>query len=101
MITLSVIFLKAINTPSSIHIHCSVILAIFSPFSESFISERWLLEDQREALEPKIFNSNATSIHSTAAFIPFSVGSANCVGITSMASRFDLAFAPGYTNPLL
>ena len=82
----------------------------FSPFSDSFVPERWLSEDQREALEPKIFNSQIEFIHNTAAFIPFSVGPANCVGknlawmelrmvITLMASRFDLAFEPGY-NPL-
>jgi cytochrome P450 len=82
----------------------------FSPLSESFIPERWLSEDQREALEPNIFNSQIEFIHNTAAFIPFSVGPANCVGknlawmelrmvITLMASRFDLAFEPGY-NPL-
>ena len=82
----------------------------FSPLSESFIPERWLSEDQREALEPNIFNSKTQFIHNTAAFIPFSVGPANCVGknlawmelrmvITLMASRFDLAFEPGY-NPL-
>ena len=82
----------------------------FSPLSDSFVPERWLSEDQREALEPKIFNSQTEFIHNTAAFIPFSVGAANCVGknlawmelrmvITLMASRFDLAFEPGY-NPL-
>ena len=82
----------------------------FFPFSESFIPERWLSKDQREALEPKIFNSKTQFMHNTAAFIPFSVGPANCVGknfawmelrmvMTLMASRFDLAFEPGY-NPL-
>ena len=79
----------------------------FSPLSDSFIPERWLSEDQREALEPKIFNSQTEFIHNTAAFIPFSTGPANCVGknlawmemrmvITLMASRFDLAFDPAY-----
>ena len=82
----------------------------FSPLSESFVPERWLSEDQREALEPNIFNSQTEFIHNTAAFIPFSMGPANCVGknlawmemrmvITLMASRFDLDFEPGY-NPL-
>ena len=52
----------------------------FSPLSDSFVPERWLSEDQREALEPKIFNSQTEFIHNTAAFIPFSVGPANCVG---------------------
>jgi len=82
----------------------------FYPFSNSFIPERWLSEDQREVLEPKIFNPQTEFIHNNAAFIPFSVGPANCVGknlawmelrmvITLMASRFDIAFEPGY-NPL-
>jgi cytochrome P450 len=81
----------------------------FSPHPESFIPERWLPQDQRETLEPKIFNSEKF-IHNTGAFIPFSIGPANCVGknlawmelrmvITLMASRFDLAFEPGY-DPL-
>ena len=82
----------------------------FSPLSDSFVPERWLSEDERQALEPKIFNSQTEFIHNLAAFIPFSVGPANCIGknfawmelrmvIALMASRFDLAFEPGY-HPL-
>jgi len=61
-------------------------------------------------LEPKIFNSQTEFIHNTAASIPFSFCPANCAGknfawmelrmvVTLIASRFDLAFEPGY-NPL-
>ncbi|KAF8802471.1 cytochrome P450 [Phlegmacium glaucopus] len=81
----------------------------FSPLPDAFIPERWLPEDQRQVLEPKIFNSQTEFIHNTAAFIPFSVGPANCAGkslawmemrmvVTLMTSRFDLAFEPSY-NP--
>jgi len=103
------ISLKAI-TPLSIHIHYSGILVIFSPLSDSYIPERWLSEDRRQALEPKMFNSETEFIHNTGAFVPFSVGPANCAGksfalmelrmvVTLMVSRFDFVFEPGY-NPL-
>jgi len=82
----------------------------FSPLSDSYIPERWLSEDRRQALEPKMFNSETEFIHNTGAFVPFSVGPANCAGksfalmelrmvVTLMVSRFDFVFEPGY-NPL-
>jgi len=52
----------------------------FSPLSDSYIPERWLSEDRRQALEPKMFNSETEFIHNTGAFVPFSVGPANCAG---------------------
>ena len=81
----------------------------FSPLPDSFLPERWLSEEQRVALEPKIFNSQRTYINNTAAFIPFSIGPANCAGknlawmemrmaVSVIISRFDLKLDPSY-NP--
>ena len=80
----------------------------FSPLPDSFLPERWLSEEQRLALEPKIFNSQNYT-NNTAAFIPFSSGPANCPGqslawmemrmvVTVIISRFDLKLDPSY-NP--
>lgn len=52
----------------------------FSPFPNLFLPERWLHETQRLALEPKIFNTQNGYIHNTTAFVPFSLGQANCAG---------------------
>ncbi|EAU85431.2 high nitrogen upregulated cytochrome P450 monooxygenase 2 [Coprinopsis cinerea okayama7 len=52
----------------------------FYPLPESFIPERWLPPEQREALEPSIFNSRTPFILNTAAFTPFSIGTAGCAG---------------------
>ena len=79
----------------------------FSPLPNTFLPERWLSEDRRSALEPKIFNSQHEYIHNTAAFIPFSIGPANCVGknlawmemrmaVSVIVSRFDLKLDPSY-----
>jgi cytochrome P450 len=79
----------------------------FSPLPDSFLPERWLSEDQRFALEPKIFHSQQKYINNTAAFIPFSMGAANCAGknfawmemrmaVSAMVSRFDLKLDPSY-----
>ena len=79
----------------------------FSPLPDSFLPERWLSEEQRLALEPKIFNSHETYIHNTAAFIPFSIGPANCAGknlawmemrmaVSVIVSRLDLKLDPSY-----
>jgi len=79
----------------------------FSPLPDSFLPERWLSEDQRLALEPKIFNSQQEYIHNTAAFIPFSIGPAGCAGknlawmemrmaVSVIVSRFDLTLDPSY-----
>jgi cytochrome P450 len=81
----------------------------FSPLPDSFLPERWLSEYRRQTLEPKIFNSQQKYIHNTTAFIPFSIGPANCVGknlawmemrmvIRVIVSRFDLKLDPSY-NP--
>ena len=81
----------------------------FSPLPDSFLPERWLSQDQRLALEPKIFNSQEKYIHNTAAFIPFSTGPTSCPGkmlalmemrmvVSVIVSRFDLKLDPSY-NP--
>ena len=79
----------------------------FSPFPDSFLPERWLSDNERLALEPKIFNSQQEYIHNTTAFIPFSMGPANCAGknlawmemrmaVSMIISRFDLKLDPSY-----
>jgi len=81
----------------------------FSPLPDSFLPERWLSEEHRRALEPKIFNSHQTYVNNTTAFIPFSLGPANCPGqnlawvemrlvVSVMISRFDMKLDPSY-NP--
>ena len=81
----------------------------FSPLPESFLPERWLSQEQRQAFEPKIFHSQEIYIHNTDAFIPFSVGPTNCAGrsfawlemrmaVSVIVSRFDLKLDPSY-NP--
>ena len=81
----------------------------FSPLPDSFLPERWLSEERRLALEPKIFNNPQNYINNTAAFIPFSSGPANCPGqklawmemrivVTVIISQFDLELDPSY-NP--
>ena len=81
----------------------------FSPLPDSFLPERWLSEEQRLALEPKIFTPQETYINNAAAFIPFSIGPANCAGknlawmemrmaVSVIVSRFDLELDPSY-NP--
>jgi cytochrome P450 len=73
------------------------------------LPERWLSQEQRLALEPKIFHSQEEYVHNTDAFIPFSVGPTNCPGknlawlemriaVTTIVSRFDLKLDPSY-NP--
>jgi cytochrome P450 len=81
----------------------------FSPLPDSFLPERWLSQEQRLALEPKIFDSQEKYIHNTDAFIAFSVGPTNCAGksfawlemrmaVSVFVSRFDLKLDPSY-NP--
>ena len=81
----------------------------FFPLPESFLPERWLSQEQRLALEPKIFNSQEKFIHNTDAFVPFSVGPTSCAGknlawlemrmaVSVIVSRFDLKLDPSY-NP--
>ncbi|KJA26257.1 hypothetical protein HYPSUDRAFT_52570 [Hypholoma sublateritium FD-334 SS-4] len=80
----------------------------FSPFADRFIPERWLSEDKRMELEPKIFG-NGNFVLNTTAFIPFSTGPANCVGknlawmemrmvIVLIMRRLDIRLEDGY-NP--
>ncbi|KAL0954589.1 hypothetical protein HGRIS_003549 [Hohenbuehelia grisea] len=49
---------------------------------ETFMPERWMSPDLRAQLEPEIFSENkaASFVHEPTAFIPFSIGSSNCVG---------------------
>ena len=67
----------------------------FSPYPDSFIPERWLSTGDGK------FTTNLS------AFIPFSVGFANCVGknlalmemrmvVAAIVQRFDIEFAEGY-----
>ena len=78
----------------------------FSPLPDLFLPKRWLSEDQRLALEPEIFNSQQKYINDTAAFIPFSIGPANCAGknfalmemcmaLSVIVSRFDFKLRGG------
>jgi cytochrome P450 len=81
----------------------------FFPLPDSFLPERWLSQEQRLALEPKIFHSQEEYVHNTDAFIPFSVGPTNCAGknlawlemriaVTTIVSRFDLKLDPSYNS---
>lgn len=81
----------------------------FSPSPDSFLPERWLPEDQRIVLEPKVFNAQSKYVHNTTAFLPFSIGQANCAGknlawmemrmlVCLMVSRLDIRRDPSY-NP--
>ncbi|KAH9477842.1 Cytochrome P450 67 [Psilocybe cubensis] len=81
----------------------------FAPETEAFHPERWLPEEDRVKLEPKIFGNPDNFIHDTNAFIPFSHGAANCAGknlaymemrmvVCMIMQRFDIELAKGY-NP--
>ena len=82
----------------------------FAPYPESFIPERWLPEDQREKLEPTIFDQKSEHRLNHNALLAFSYGPAGCIGkqlawvemrmvVCLLVKHFDLSFAPGY-NPL-
>ncbi|KAF8954023.1 cytochrome P450 [Flammula alnicola] len=79
----------------------------FSPLPDSFIPERWLSEDKRTELEPKVFSNKNEFVHNTNAFVPFSAGPTNCAGknlawmemrmlVAMMMQRLDLKLEPGY-----
>ncbi|KAF8150653.1 cytochrome P450 [Crassisporium funariophilum] len=81
----------------------------FAPFADMFLPERWLPEDQRLELEPKIFNSQNEFILNTNAFVPFSLGAANCAGrnlawmemrmvVCLMVHRLDMKFDASYNR---
>ncbi|KAG6855798.1 hypothetical protein H0H87_010751 [Tephrocybe sp. NHM501043] len=74
---------------------------------ERFLPERWLPIEQQLALEPEIFKNQDEVIHNTEAFMPFSVGPADCVGkrfawqelraaAFAVVQRFELQFEKGY-----
>ncbi|CAK5283611.1 unnamed protein product [Mycena citricolor] len=78
----------------------------FSPFADVFIPERWLSTEDQLKLEPTLFGNHEV-IHNTAAFIPFSIGPANCVGrnlayqemrmlTCALVSKFDMEFEKGF-----
>ncbi|KAJ7056673.1 cytochrome P450 [Mycena amicta] len=78
----------------------------FSPLPDSFVPERWLSPAHQRQLEPQVFCENEV-INNTAAFIPFSIGPANCVGrnlayqemrmvVCSMMSKFEMRFEDGF-----
>lgn len=83
----------------------------FSPYPDEFIPERWLHAGKRghstseneghDAKEKLVWSNSA------AAFIPFSMGPANCAGkniavielrvvVALLTQRFNIQFAPGY-----
>lgn len=88
----------------------------FSPSPDAFWPERWLSEEDRQALGysyPKSSPSSDKStkipsfIHNPSAFIPFSYGPMNCVGkklalqeirtlVCCVMQGFDFRFADGY-----
>ncbi|KDR79011.1 hypothetical protein GALMADRAFT_224262 [Galerina marginata CBS 339.88] len=79
----------------------------FFPLPDAFLPERWLSEEKRIELEPKIFSNPSEYIHNTTAFIPFSAGPTNCAGknlaymemrmtICVMVQRLDMKFEEGY-----
>ncbi|KAF8899918.1 cytochrome P450 [Gymnopilus junonius] len=81
----------------------------FSPLPDTFLPERWLAEQQRVELEPKIFSNANEYIHNTAAFIPFSQGPTNCAGknlaylemrmaVCLIMNRLEVKLQEGY-NP--
>jgi len=71
--------------------------------------ERWLSQEQREAMEPKLFSNPNDYVHNTNAFVAFSIGPNNCAGknlaymemrmaVCMIVSRLDMKFEEGY-NP--
>ncbi|KAF9048451.1 cytochrome P450 [Panaeolus papilionaceus] len=79
----------------------------FSPLPDTFVPERWLPKETREALEPTIFNCDDDFILDTSAFLPFSMGPANCPGknlaymemrmlVILLMQRFEFALDPRY-----
>ncbi|KAF9000695.1 cytochrome P450 [Cyathus striatus] len=79
----------------------------FSPFPNAFIPERWLPVEDQIHLEPGVFTNRVDFVLDTNAFIPFSVGAYNCVGmnfawmemrmvICHIVRGFDMTFAEGY-----
>jgi len=81
----------------------------FQPLPETFLPERWLPEPQRIALEPDVFSKPGDFILHQGAFIPFSMGPANCVGknlawiemrmcLALLVQRFEFKFDPEYDS---
>ncbi|KAJ3489995.1 hypothetical protein NLI96_g1765 [Meripilus lineatus] len=89
----------------------------FSPCPDSFWPERWLLVDAEHSDNLKLSDDGVTANlrttkefrHNSAAFIPFSMGPANCAGknlalmemrmvICSLVQRFDMTFANGWNH---
>lgn len=85
----------------------------FSPLPETFVPERWLTPEDRQASAadlPLAFTDPAQkSTHNTAAFVPFSFGPAMCVGknlayqemrvvVSVLMRRFEMRFAEGFVS---
>ena len=77
----------------------------FSPKSDQFWPERWLVADGLESPPSQAVDF----IHNASAFTPFSVGPANCVGkglalqeiktlVCMVMQRLDMRFADGYDS---
>ncbi|KAF9651179.1 cytochrome P450 [Thelephora ganbajun] len=79
----------------------------FSPFTDEFWPERWLIAQSSMELPSSI--PKADFVHNTAAFIPFSCGPANCIGkplailelrmaAVSILQNLDVRFEDGYAR---
>ena len=79
----------------------------FSPYPDKFWPERWLSQEKKAELSALEGKDGMTVITNSSAFIPFSVGPANCAGknlaliemrlvVALVVHKFDLQFADGY-----
>lgn len=85
--------------------------ANFSPYPDDFIPERWLHSHGNEKPSANAEKKRSTPqfFNSPNAFMPFSVGPANCAGknlamaemravVTALVHRFDFRLADGYDS---
>ncbi|KAH9888070.1 cytochrome P450 [Cubamyces lactineus] len=81
----------------------------FSPHSESFWPERWLLASGRISSSEAGIADSALFVHNESAFLPFSHGPMNCVGknlalleiravVISVLQRFSLELRAGWDS---
>ena len=82
----------------------------FSPLPEAFWPERWLLAAGDTSVKfPRGIDADATFVHNTSAFVPFSHGPMNCVGrplammqmrmvVCVLVQRFTMRF-PAHYDP--
>ena len=83
----------------------------FSPSTDSFWPDRWLVPELRDFSVLGKENNDLPVITNTSAFIPFSIGHANCAGkrlalaemrtvIVYLLHHFDMRLAEGYDPSL-